>query len=242
MLLAELEIWHSRPIAPTRRVALGRSVLPTDPAPGFGGLLLGGIVAAHVGDLDAELLPELGRLVTDLEANRRIPQPRLRHRLQVDHIGLARSRHRLIGRGDALDFEFDDQGTPASQILGAVYAAGGLDPTARHTVMEVLRRAVRWQGPVGPAMVAHLAGTAGARTWSAGAFADPEVWALATLGFAERDTPDRGEVQRRFRQLLRAAHPDHGGDVDRAATRIGELSEARGILLATGVPASTPAR
>ena len=26
MLLAELEIWHSRPIAPTRRVALGRTV------------------------------------------------------------------------------------------------------------------------------------------------------------------------------------------------------------------------
>ncbi len=131
MLLAELEIWHSRPIAPTRRVALGRSVLPTDPPPGFGGLLLGGIVAAHVGDLDADLLPELGRLVADLEASRRIPQPRLRHRLQVDHIGLARSRHRLIGRGDVLDFEFDDQGTPASQILGAVYAAGALDPVVR---------------------------------------------------------------------------------------------------------------
>ncbi len=242
MLLAELEIWHSRPIAPTRRVALGRSVLPTDPPPGFGGLLLGGIVAAHVGDLDADLLPELGRLVADLEASRRIPQPRLRHRLQVDHIGLARSRHRLIGRGDVLDFEFDDQGTPASQILGAVYAAGALDPVVRSPVMEVLRRAARWQGPVGPAMVAHLSGTAGARTWSAGAFADPEQWALGTLGFSARDTPDRSAVQRRFRTLLRAAHPDHGGDADRAATRIEELSEARRLLLAPAIPASTPAR
>jgi hypothetical protein len=242
VLLAELEIWHSRPIAPTRRVALGRSVLPTDPPPGFGGLLLGGIVAAHVGDLDADLLPELGRLVADLEASRRIPQPRLRHRLQVDHIGLARSRHRLIGRGDVLDFEFDDQGTPASQILGAVYAAGALDPVVRQPVMEVLRRAARWQGPVGPAMVAHLSGTAGARTWSAGAFADPEQWALGTLGFSARETPDRSAVQRRFRTLLRAAHPDHGGDADRAATRIEELSEARRLLLAPGIPASTPAR
>jgi hypothetical protein len=242
VLLAELEIWHSRPIAPTRRVALGRSVLPTDPPPGFGGLLLGGIVAAHVGDLDADLLPELGRLVADLEASRRIPQPRLRHRLQVDHIGLARSRHRLIGRGDVLDFEFDDQGTPASQILGAVYAAGALDPVVRQPVMEVLRRAARWQGPVGPAMVAHLSGTAGARTWSAGAFADPEQWALGTLGFSARETPDRSAVQRRFRTLLRAAHPDHGGDVDRAATRIEELSEARRLLLAPAIPASTPAR
>ena len=41
MLLAELEVWHSRPVTPTRRVALGHLVLPVDPTPGFGGLLLG---------------------------------------------------------------------------------------------------------------------------------------------------------------------------------------------------------
>jgi hypothetical protein len=242
VLLAELEIWHSRPIAPTRRVALGRSTLPTDPPPGFGGLLLGGIVAAHISDLDAELLPELGRLITDLDANRRIPQPRLRHRLQVDHIGLARSRHRLVGRGDVLEFEFDDQGTAASQLLGAVYVAGELDHSVRRPVMDVLRRGMRWQGPVGPAMVAHLSGAGGARTWSAEAFADPELWALSTLGFTRRDDPDRGEVQRRFRELLRVAHPDHGGRSERAADRIGELSEARRILLTGRIPASTPAR
>ena len=50
MLLAELEVWHSRAVTPTRRVALGHLVLPTDPAPGFGGLLLGAVVAAHLGD------------------------------------------------------------------------------------------------------------------------------------------------------------------------------------------------
>lgn len=242
MLLAELEIWHSRPIAPTRRVALGRSTLPVDPAPGFGGLLLGGIVAGHVADLDPDLLPELGKLITDLEASRRIPQPRLRHRLQVDHIGLARSNHRLLGRGDTVDFVFDDQGTAASQILGAVYAAGELHLGVRGPVMEVLRRAVRWQGPTGPAMVAHLSGRAGARTWSTGAFADPEQWARTTLGFAVADVPARGEVQRRFRQLLRAAHPDHGGESDLAAGRIDELSEARRILLEAAVPATVPGR
>ena len=42
MLLAELEVRHSRAVAPTRRVALGRHWLPTDPAPGYGGILLGG--------------------------------------------------------------------------------------------------------------------------------------------------------------------------------------------------------
>jgi hypothetical protein len=231
VLLAELEIWHSRPIAPTRRVALGRSTLPVDPPPGFGGLLLGGIVAGHIADLDPELLPELGKLITDLEASRRIPQPRLRHRLQVDHIGLARSRHRLVGAGDGFELEFDDQGTAASQILGAVYRAGELDLAVRRPVMAVLRRAVRWQGPTGPALIAHLSGRGGAPSWSTDAFRDPLAWARGTLGFDAGDAPGRQDVQRRFRQLLRAAHPDHGGQSDVAAGRIDELAEARRILL-----------
>ena len=52
MLLAELEVWHSRPVTPTRRVALGHLVLPVDPTPGFGGLLLGAVIAAHLPDVD----------------------------------------------------------------------------------------------------------------------------------------------------------------------------------------------
>nr|MBA3955988.1 hypothetical protein [Acidimicrobiia bacterium] len=144
MLLAELEIWHSRPIAPTRRVALGHRVLPTDPSPGFGGLLLGGIVAAHLADLEAELTGELGRLIDDLTAGRRVPQPRLRHRFQVDRIGLARSHHRLLGQGDHVEFDFETQGNAAAQILGAVYAAGTVDLAHRAAVMEMLRRALSW--------------------------------------------------------------------------------------------------
>jgi curved DNA-binding protein CbpA len=45
--------------------------------------------------------------------------------------------------------------------------------------------------------------------------------------------PGRSEVQQRFRDLLRAAHPDHGGDTDDAAQRISDLTEARRILLAS---------
>ena len=52
MLLAELEIWHSRPIAPTRRIALGRLILPVDPVPGFGGVLLGAVIASHAPEID----------------------------------------------------------------------------------------------------------------------------------------------------------------------------------------------
>lgn len=232
MLLAELEIWHSRPIAPTRRVALGRRHLPVDPAPGFGGLLLGAVVAGHVGELDDDLVPELTALLVDLEEGRRIPQPRLRHRFQVDHIGLAKSRHRLLGTGDELEFSLVTEGSPASQILGAAYAAGRVDLTHRAAVMEVLRRAMRWRGDVGPELVGHLSGASGARMRSAGAFAHPELWALTVLGFADGVVPARRDVQRRFRTLVRHAHPDHGGIEHGAAQRIADLSEARDILLA----------
>src|SRR5688572_11681487 len=77
VILADLEVWHSRSIAPTRRVALGRRNLPTEPSPGFGGLLLGGIVAARIEELDPDFYGDLHRLINALEEGRRIPQPRL---------------------------------------------------------------------------------------------------------------------------------------------------------------------
>ncbi len=231
MIVAELEILHTRPIAPTRRVALGERRLPVDPAPGFGGLLLGGVVAAHIGALHPDLHGELHRLIRDLEEDRRIVQPRLRHRFQTDTVGLTSSRHRLHGRGDALEFDFADKGRPESQILGAVYAAGALPRPARPPVMDVLRRAIRWSGgEPGPALVAHLAGSHAARSLPGAAYADPHRWALGVLGFDEV-IACRDEVVARFRQLVRAAHPDHGGDAEAAAQRILDLSEARRILL-----------
>ena len=235
VLLAELEIWHSRPIAPTRRVALGHRLLPADPPPGFGGLLLGGIVAAFIEDLDPDLLGEVTRLVNDLQAGRRIPQPRLRHRFQVDRIGLARARHRLVDVGDVVQFDLEDTASPAAQILGAVYAAGAVDEAHRGVVLETVRRASQWRGPVGPSLVAHLSGAGGGQAWASGAFTHPHRWALGVLGFGPEVVPERGDVQQRFRSMVRSAHPDHGGAHEGAAQRISELSEARRILLAATV-------
>lgn len=235
MILAELEVFHSRPIAPTRRVALGRSQLPVSPAPGFGGILLGGIVAGHMVELDPELFDDLHRLTLQLQDGHRIPQPRLRHRFQTDRIGLTRSVHRLVGEGEDLAFEFEAKGAAAQHILAAVYAAGRLPLVTRGRVLEAIRLAMRWVGPLDGGFVAHVSGLDRSRQWSARAFHDPVQWAIEVLGLGDSDdelaVPDRAEVQRRFRDLLREAHPDHGGATDDAPHRIAELSEARRILL-----------
>lgn len=237
MILAELEIFHSRPVAPTRRVALGRANLPTDPPPGVGGVLLGGIVAANVAAIDPDLLADLSLLTTQLEQGHRIAQPRLRYRFQTDHVGLQRSRHRLVddGHGGPMRFELDDSNAdPSQHVLGAVYAAGQLPTRTRRSVMATLRRAISWQGPVGPDLIAALAGFGATTTFSAHTLSHPVEWALSVLGEPVRADGiglSRAAIQRRYRALLIAAHPDQGGVASDAAQRIAELSEARRILL-----------
>src|SRR5687768_8213001 len=96
--------------------------------------------------------------------------------------------------------------------------------------MELIRRAMMWQGPMGASFVASILGR-GAGSWMVSSLADPVAWARVTLGLASEDVAARDLVQRQFRLLLREAHPDSGGDEDVAARRISELSEARRILL-----------
>ena len=231
MLLAELEVWHTRPRAPTRRLALGTLVLPVDPAPGFGGVLLGAVVARHVVDVDDDYVPDLHRLIDQVERGDRVVQPRLRHRYQVDRHGLARSTHRLLGDRDELDFEFESHGSALAMVLGAVYAVERLDGPRRHAVAPVLHKAMRWRGPIGPALIAHLAGTTATTLTS---LADPRAWALDILGFPEGSTtPSKKEVTAQFRIRMRSVHPDHGGDITDASQAVHDLAEARRILTAS---------
>ena len=230
MLLAELEVWHSRPVTPTRRVSLGNLVLPVEPAPGFGGLLLGAVVAAHLTDVDDDLLADIHRLIGQVDRGERVVQPRLRHRYQVDRHGLGVSRHRMEGEGEHVHFSFDTNGSGLVQILGAIYAIERLDLVARHALIPVIHKAMRWRGPIGPSFVAHLAGTASA---SLAAMADPRAWALELFGFplgTSRVT--KKEVMGRYREQLRVVHPDYGGDEVEAGQAIIDLGEARRILLA----------
>lgn len=228
MLLAELEVWHTRPRAPTRRVSLGNLVLPVDPAPGFGGLLLGAVVARHVTDVDADYVPDIHRLIDQVDRGDRVVQPRLRHRFQVDRQGLGHSTHRLVGEGDALSFDFATTGSPTAMILGAVYAVERLEAASRHVIAPVLHKAMRWHGPIGTTLIAHLAGTAAT---SLASLADPRAWALDVLGFPlGSPAPSKREVTAKFRHRMRGVHPDHGGDELTASTAVFELAEARKIL------------
>ncbi len=250
MILADLEAFHSRPIAPTRRIALGELDLPCDPAPGFGGILLGGIVARFLPDVDEDTQVDVTRLLGDVEHGRRIAQPRARHRLQEDRVGLRPCHHRLLGQGETLVLDLDaTRGTPAQHVLCAVYAVATLPAPVRPVVVSTVRKAMRWHGSIGPALIAQLAGRHA--DLSVSAASDPVGWALRVLDLVSNEgpsgrgaplrgsalvasaprMPSRKDVQQAFREQLRAAHPDHGADDDGAAQRIAELSEARRILL-----------
>lgn len=229
MLLAELEIWHTRPITPTRRVALGHLVLPTDPAPGLGGVLLAAVVAAYLPDVEEDLVPDIGRLIDQVTRGDRVVQPRLQHRYQVDRHGLAVSVHQLNGDADNVTFDLHSMGRPLSQVLGAVYALERLDFDARRSLAPVLHRALRWRGPIGPSFVADISGVS--RGDLVG-LTDPRLWALDLLGFPMGTVKvTKKEVMAKFRLKLRDAHPDHGGNDAVAGDTIERLGEARRILL-----------
>ena len=210
-------------------MALGSLYLPTDPAPGFGGLLLAGLVGAFAPRLDDEARDDLDRLLDDVEMGRRIIQPRVRHRFQKDVHGLDRSRHKLIGEGEHLSFDVDPHGMPLPQMLAAVYAAGMLTRAARPAVFRLLRRATRWHGEADERLINFLTNDR-PRSLESGA----EGWALRVLGFAASAEPSATEIIRRFRKLVRAAHPDHGADAVEAGQRMVDLTEAKRILLSVG--------
>lgn len=230
MLLAECEIRHSRPIAPTRRVALGLQVLPTEPLPGWGPVLLGGMVAANIAELEPEELPDLWDFVDDLEAGRRISQPRLRHRFQRDVVGLDRSVYSLIGEGEHVWFDLEDRALPAVTVLGALYAAATLPVDVHPLVFRVMRKAMLWEHKLDGDFVAHLLGDDAAFSrWRS--LPTDHRWALKLLGFGPNDQPTRELIQSAFREAVSRAHPDRGGERDDAGQRIVELTQARRLLL-----------
>jgi hypothetical protein len=256
VILAELNIRHTRRHQPTRRVALGDHYLPTN-GPAYGAVLLGAVVSENLGGLDDEQRDLLPRLLADAEDGLSVPRIALRHRLQTDTHGLDRSRHRIVADGGPLTVELDTHGWPTPQVLGAVMAAAALPASARRPAFRAISAAAARPGmpPEGLEVRRLLEGVPGLRPYAPGAAARPNGatlpgadgdgelaawrgvpaerrWAMEVLGVRAGARVDREEVQRRFRRLLRLAHPDHGAADVGAAERIAELSEARELLLA----------
>jgi hypothetical protein len=226
MLLAEVEVRHSRSIAPTRRVALGFTVLPIEPAPGWGPVLLAGVVAAMTPGLDDDLKNDLYNLVDALEAGASIAQPRLRHRFQKDVIGLDRSVHSLVSDDSQVYFDIDDHALPEVNALAAVYACAAIPIEGRTNAFRCVRKALLWNAPLGLEFVSHMLGEGGGfGRW----FALPtdSQWAMRLLGYGPSDHPSVVQIKERFRERVWAAHPDRGGN----AEAMMELNRARRILL-----------
>ena len=148
MLLAELNVRHTRRHMPTRRVAVEHLYLPTS-GPACGGLLLGAVVAEHLEALDEEQFEALERLVATAKRGAlSVPRIALRYRLQTDTHGLELSRHRIVA-ADPLQgrnlpvLELDCHGRAAPQVIGAVMAAAELPPTGRQVAFRFVEAAIR---------------------------------------------------------------------------------------------------
>jgi len=256
VLLAELNVRHTRLHMPTRRVALGDVYLPTS-GPAYGAVLLGAVMSEFVRALDAEQRELLPRLLDDARAGLSVPRIALRYRLQNDTHGLDRSRHRIVGeargeragaqRDHRVVLELDHHGRADPQVIGAVLAATALAPSARLVALRALEVALRRPRlPEGVTVRRLLQGAPDLREFIApgasasgagiedawrGVSADRR-WAMEVLGLRAEMSVDRADVQSRFRRLVRLAHPDHGAARDGAAERLARLREAREVLLA----------
>jgi hypothetical protein len=253
--LAELNVRHTRRHMPTRRVAIDPSYLPT--AGGAAGSdLLAAVVAEFVPQIDEETrvrVPWLLRRLADGAFE--VPSIQLNHRLQTDTHGLDRSRHRLLDDDGTIVLELDVHARPEPQVLGAFMAIAAMPPVARPPALDAMRRALRRPGihphrwrvvrlidglpTLRPDLAAPSMPGVDTDPTGEGALwlgiADDRRWAMETLGLRPDTRADRAEVQRRYRRLVRAAHPDHGGAQEGAADRLAQLSEARTILLSLEV-------
>jgi hypothetical protein len=245
VILAELDVRHTRRHMPTRRVALDASYLPMT-GQSHGAALLEAVVAENISSLDEEQLDLLPKFLHSAKKGLMVPRIALRYRLQTDTHGLDRSRHRLLDEHGWLIIELDVHGAAVPQVIGAVMAAASMGQSSRLRALRAIEAAVQSPGVIPePFIVRRLFhGVPRDRPplASAGPIRQPadsewngvssdRRWAMEVLGFTAGSDVGRDDVQRRFRRLLRLAHPDHGAESVGAADRIAELSEARALLL-----------
>ena len=170
-ICAELEVCHSRVVAPTRRVALGSLDLPED----YGPVLLGCVAGWFAQGQDDEFFSDAAKLLAYVSTKTSIPQPHMRYRFQQDLVGLLVSSHQIReevdsrngqghwrgngnggngnggngygGNGLAAGLEFVSDmksSTPAQHVLGALYAAYRLEDEAHWQSCEMIEMALEW--------------------------------------------------------------------------------------------------
>ena len=163
-ICAELEVCHSRVVAPTRRVALGSLDLPED----YGPVLLGCVAGWFAQGQDDEFFSDAAKLLAYVSTKTSIPQPHMRYRFQQDLVGLLVSSHQIReevdsrngqghwrgnggngygGNGLAAGLEFVSDmksSTPAQHVLGALYAAYRLEDEAHWQSCEMIELALEW--------------------------------------------------------------------------------------------------
>ncbi|MEE2769394.1 MAG: J domain-containing protein [Actinomycetota bacterium] len=209
---AMIEFFHSKSFSPTRRLSLGEVRLS-----GKTGSLLVSQVAARFGvEADRTAVEEVRDLCSVLRQRGRASQPRGRYRLQTDRIGLTPARDVLLTFGGRSRFLVIDRDVnPVTHLLAALYASAGrprlLDAFQEGFEHPELRNGV------------DLLRDAGSP--------NTHATALRLFGFGAEGAPSF-EVRRRYRQLLREAHPDNGGNPEEAASRISELQRALSLILA----------
>lgn len=159
---AELEVCHSRVVAPTRRVALGSLDLPDD----YGPVLLGCVAGWFSQGQDDEFFSDAAKLLAYVSTRTPIPQPHMRYRFQRDLVGLLVSSHQIREEAELLNGQKDWQGeggknsknlfeslkfvsdtkssTPAQHVLGALYAAHRLKDEAHWQSCEMIELALEW--------------------------------------------------------------------------------------------------
>lgn len=145
----------------------------------MGGLLLGAIVATFAPRVDPESVEELLGLMTEIEADRHVPQPRMRHRFQTDRVGLQRITYSVSSVGEKLTFVFPtDKATATQHLLVAAYAVRAIGHVDRPVVLATMRRAIGFPGGSDSDLLRYLTGSTRAGVH---ALSDPVVWALETL-------------------------------------------------------------
>jgi hypothetical protein len=242
---------------PTRRVALDASYLPMNGS-AYGAALLSAVVAENIEGLDEEQRDLLPRFLKAALDGFSVPRIGLRYRLQTDVHGLDLSRHRLLEESGVLVVELDVHGAPSPQVIGSVMAAAAMGQTTRRKALRAIDAAIAQPGVIPePFLVRRLlhgvpserpppaaAGPVGpingvvlpdAAKWAG--IPSERRWAMEVLGLGAEMKVERTDIQKRFRRLLRTAHPDHGGESVGAAERIAELTEARELLLEGLAPA-----